>query len=276
MVWLLRGFDIDSFFTSSESIQLLIARGEAFMNVAQETLEVGEGPTEKPARDRRVLKILSVCAGIIVLIVVAAQIRYTYSGSGQWEFVGEKHGVTVYQKKVPGEVLKQFEAVFTVKSTLNRMVAFMQDTNSDLNVDFSEARTLEQDKASTVLVTTWRSGFSWPFKDRDFVVREVFSQDPATGTVVYTLHALPNRLPPRSCCVRIPKMDNTWLLTPLKNGLIRVQWSTDMSAGGFMPYFMLNAAMPSLMYSFGSHLHTFVNRKKYWDARFSWIREPTT
>ena len=226
-----------------------------------------------PIRRRKVWKWL---LGLVLVLAAAAgiaQLSYTYSGSRKWEFVTEDKGVKVYSMKIPGVNNKKFMAVYTLKSSLNAVVAFMQDNDSDLDIAFDQATELER-HGPQMLVTTWRSGFPAPLSDRDFVVRHVFTQDPVTKEISYTLQSLPDYLPKNACCVRVPRMDNSWLLMPKPDGKVEIKWFIDMDVGGFMPYFMINQAHPEIMVDFASKMQGYVDRPKYTKAKqAAWISE---
>jgi hypothetical protein len=242
------------------------------MNAIQETVQLAEKRKSKGIL-KKIGKFL--LRGVLVLAAAAAvaQLAYTFSGSGKWEYAGKKDGVAIYTMKVPGSNLKQFTAIFHLKASMSRIVMFMQDNDSDLDVDFYAAKELSRE-SSQVFVTTWRSGFPAPFQDRDFVVRHVFSQDPKTKEVSYVLRALPNLIPKDKCCVRVPLMDNTWRLIPMKDGEVEIQWVIDMAIGGFMPYFVINQANPEIMTDFATKLQGYVDRPKYANAKFDWLQEP--
>lgn len=222
----------------------------------------------------RIWKYLLYAVLALAAVALAVHLSYTYSGSGKWELVSDRQGVKVYSMKLPGHDLKKFTAVFRVKASLASIMGFMQDSDSDLDVDFYKARELER-HGPQMMVTTWRSGFPRPFTDRDFVVRHTFTQDPATKEVYYVLQSLPDMIPPDSCCVRVPTMNNSWQITPLKNGEVEIRWVIDMDIGGAMPYFVINQAHPEIMTDFASKLQGYFDRPKYAHMKYDWLAEPS-
>lgn len=237
---------------------------------------LGPIPVPKPRWTwwRKALRGLLVLLLALALAAAVAHVAFKYSGDGQWEYLTERKGVTVYARKVPGKTLKEFRAVFRVNATLSSIISFMQDDESDLDVDFYAVKVIElinpQDK-----ISYFRSGFPKPIQDRDFVVRHTFAQEPATKAINYVLRAVPDRIPVESCCIRVPRMDNNWRFTPLKNHDVEIDWVIDMDVGGLMPYFMINQAHPEIMVDFGSSLQAIFRRPKYVNAKLDWITEPT-
>ncbi|KAB8061473.1 hypothetical protein GCN74_05245 [Janthinobacterium sp. FT14W] len=215
--------------------------------------------------------------GVIALLLVSgvvAHFAFVYSGSSKWELMSDTNGVKVYSMKIPGQSLEKFLAVFKVKSTLGAMTTFMQDYDAKLDVNFYGGKELQR-HGPQATVTTWKGGFPAPFKDRDFVSRNIFIQDPQTKSVLYVLQALPDLTPTDDCCVRVRRSENTWLLTPQKNGEIEVRWTIDMDLGGALPYIIANLAHPDMMAFFAAKMQGYLERPKYINAKADWLVEPT-
>lgn len=237
--------------------------------VEQTSVEAGSN-TSKNKSKGRIKKYLFRGFLAIVVALAIAQVVYTYSGSGEWELVGEQNGIVVHSMKRPGENLKLFKGVFSVDSTLARIVTFMQDQDNELEVGFYEPKEIDR-LDEQISWTEWRAEFPSPFKDREFVVKHEFTQNPENLEVFYQLRATPDKLPPNDCCVRLPRMDNSWRLIPLENGQIEIVWIIDMDVGGFVPYFVMNMSHPTLIFDFASDLQRFFDKDKYDDAGYDWL-----
>lgn len=223
---------------------------------------------------RKLAKIVLWIFAVAAVVGLAAHLIFKYSGSRNWEYMGETNGVKMYSMKIPGETLKLYKAVYPLKASLSAVVNFMQDSDSELDIEFYKARELER-HGPQMMVTTWRSAFPFPLKDRDFVIRHVFTQDPGTKEISYTLQSLTNLIPEDSCCVRVPRMDNSWLIMPKGDGKVEITWIIDMEVGGFMPYFLVNMSQPEVMVEFASHMQAYVDRPKYSKSTLEWVHEPT-
>jgi hypothetical protein len=238
--------------------------------------ELNEATATAPCPQRRVRSERRPALLVALSIVGAlslAQVLHTFSGSGKWEYVDQRKGIAVYSMKVPGVNPKKFLAVFRVKSTLNQIVAFMQDDDSDVDdVGFYDSVTLKE-QSKLLRWTAWKMRLSRPLSDRQFVVRHTFSQDPTTKTVLYTLDATPDMIPADKCCVRVKRMANSWRLIPLPDGEVEVRWVIDVDVGGWVPYFVMDRHFVWEMFDFGSSLQEIVNRAKYLGARTGWVEE---
>lgn len=234
----------------------------------------GNAGAKRPSRSGpgKVGKFLLGLLVVAAVLGLVAHLIYKYSGSRQWEYMGEKNGVKLYSMKIPGETLKLYKAVYHVQATLSTVVAFMQDNDSELDIEFYRARELER-HGPQMLVTTWRSAFPFPLSDRDFVIRHTFTQDPANKEIAYTLQSLTQLIPEDPCCVRVPRMDNSWYIMPKgNNNDVEITWIIDMEVGGFMPYFMVNISQPRVMTEFATHMRDYVKRPKY-QVKLDWVKE---
>jgi hypothetical protein len=67
-------------------------------------------------------------------------------------------------------------------------------------------------------------------------------------------------------------MNNTWRLTPLENGQVDIEYVINMNQGGFVPDLFLNVGTPRFMLLILPNLQGFLNREKYRDAKFDFIK----
>lgn len=226
-----------------------------------------------PRRKGRIRRFLKWTLMVVVLIALAAQLTFTFSGSDQWEPMALRDGVQLYQKKTPGENIKQYKAVWKVHSTMSRFVSFAKTEESDLQIGYYDMKDTET-ADPRVVFSTWKQTFPKPFKPREFVVKNEFSQNPVTKELLFTVTAAPERGSSTDCCVRVTKMDNSWRVTPLGNGEMQVEWTSDLDMGGFLPYFMLNGYQPGGMRFFAKNMQGYLDRPKHANAKYAWIQEP--
>ena len=150
---------------------------------------------------------------VLVGVGIAAQLIWTYTGSGQWEALPEKNGVRVFSFKAPGTAVEKFKGIFKAKATVGAFVKFIQDPGVCEDVGCHDARIIEQ-VGSKLQYQTFQYDYPSPFKTREFVVRQAFSRNPDTRAVLVDLSAEPGKIAPNDCCTRVTEMHNTWLLTP--------------------------------------------------------------
>ena len=80
----------------------------------------------------------------------------------------------------------------------------------------------------------------WPVSDRDVVLANALSQNEDSGSI--TLHSVnaENVLGKQDGFVRIPALDNQFIITPMDDGWVRVQFETFVDPGGSVPVWLAN------------------------------------
>lgn len=239
-----------------------------------ETLQ--EQKTESPVVKsrtwgRKLARILFRVSLSLVVVLFFAQLIYRLSGSNQWELVLEKDGIKAYSLKAPGSDLVQFKAVGRIHSTLPGIVAWMKDTNACKVQGCTESIEVER-VGDQLQYNYFQYDFS-PFGKRDFMIRSQFYQNPETKEVLLTVAAIADRFPRKEGFFRVTNMNNKWRLTPLDNGQVEVEIENNLDPGGLFTATLFNMRRPEGMYDILTHLEKWVNKEKYQNAKFDFIKE---
>jgi hypothetical protein len=221
---------------------------------------------------RKILKVLWIASVCLVSLCFVAVLVWRYSGSNQWELLGDKNGVRVYTLKEPGMDLLQVKGVMRVRSTLAGLVAMNLDLSFCDEMGCKDTGVLERDDDQLQYVH-FRFDLPFPFKPREFVVRTHTYQNPKTHDVLMEVSAAPDKMPPNSCCLRVTEMNNTIRFIPLGNGQVEIEYIQHLNEGGYLPFFMLNRARSELMFANLPKLQGFLDREKYKSAKYDFIKE---
>jgi len=225
-------------------------------------------------RTKKLSKVLLVVVLSLVTLNSVARAIWRFSGSNHWEFLQEKNGVTLYTLKSPGSDLRKFKGIVRVHSTLPRLVKMFQDPGLSLDAGAVAAGTVER-VDDQVQYYTFQQKPPFPFHTREYVIRELFNQNPQTKEILVYVTAVPDKIPPDKCCFRVAEMNNTWRFTPVGNGQIEVEWIVNPAEGGFIPDLLLNTVPKQIMMGFLVKMEGFANREKYQNAKFDFIKEPS-
>ena len=114
----------------------------------------------------------------------------------------------------------------------------------------------------------------WPVDNRDVVVEVNFSQDEKTKVVYQKVTALPNYTPKVAGHVRIPEFRGTWTLTPMKNGIVEIQYELLVNPGGAIPAWLVNMAMIDGPYDTSLNMKTWLMKEKYQKTVYPFISNP--
>jgi hypothetical protein len=209
----------------------------------------------------------------LVVIYAVARAGWKFSGSNEWELWRDRKGVQIYTLKQPGADLERVRGVVTVKSSMSGMVKWLLDDDTCKDIGCTNAKTWGV-VDERIRYSTFRYDLPKPFKPREFVVREHVHQIPSTKEVWLEIGAVPEKLPPNDCCVRVTNMSNTWRLTPVGKGMIEVEYTLNMNEGGFVPDLILNKDRPRYIYSELRKLQKYLESPKYKNAKYDFIVEP--
>lgn len=239
-------------------------------------------PTQAQAkpRRRRWARALIYGGALLAIVVFAANVLWTLSGSNQWTLEMEQDGVKVYSLKAPGAYNKQYKAVMRGKFTLNQLVAGLIENSTADNCKHHipgcmDVQVIQPWNPRTMSDTVlWKLQLPAPFSPRETLIRSQISQDPATRVVTVDVIAAPNAAPRNPGTVRLTHMQNRWRYTPVGNGETEIEFLQDIDMGGFFPAFLLNLAGAQQTYAFiHDQLPGLLDKPALKTMRYDFIQE---
>lgn len=241
---------------------------------------------------RSVVKYLGGALALVVVVLTVAHFAWKYSGSSQWELRRDTNvtpayddagralqGVAIYTLKKPGATRVQIKVVTRFHGTMDRVAAVMSDASSEGCNNFLTGCTSgkiyepfnEQSLYSVQAFRVDTSKYvSW-MKDILFVNKVQFIHDPRTKTLVVTVEGVPELIPNDPCCLRMTELHAAWRYTPLDNGMIELVYTRNDDP--HIPYFIYNRIMPNGHIWMGRSVERAVNKDKYRDAHFAFLRD---
>ena len=205
----------------------------------------------------------------ILLIIVCSSVMMG-SAKAQWELVKDENGIKVFLRTVPGSKIKEFKGVTNINSSLDSIVAVLDDTeacpkwvhNCKDPVKLSEISFNEGYVYQVI-------DFPFPVKDRDLILHSVMTQNPDTKQVTIRLVAVPDYIS-ETKNVRIKRSDGFYLLKPLPDGSIEVTWQHHTEPGGGIPMWLVNALLVDTPFKTLNNLRKIVKGEKYQRARLKY------
>ncbi|MED5387440.1 MAG: START domain-containing protein [Pseudomonadota bacterium] len=161
--------------------------------------------------------------------------------AADWELnhEGEQRGdVTTYVREVSDSPVKAFKGVVELQATPAAVLAVLTavDTFPEWIFQSQGAERLSMKEKERIHM---RFNGIWPVSDRDVVLANTLTQQ-ANGEI--HLHsenavAVKGKQPGY---VRIPALDNQFVITPLTDGWVRVKFETFVDPGGNVPVWLAN------------------------------------
>ena len=162
---------------------------------------------------------------------------------GDWRKIrqaSERDDVSTWVQPVPDNPLNAFKGEIEVPHPMERVMIVLGDIERFPEWVFQcDEAELRLDEWGPEIVRIKINGI-WPVSDRDAVARSTIEQDPETLAITIRSFAEDDILAPQDGYVRIPSLDNLFVLTPLDDGWTRVTFRTFVDPGGAIPKWLAN------------------------------------
>ncbi len=158
-----------------------------------------------------------------------------------WILKTDKEGIKVYTKNLENSSLKVSKTVCVIDATLNKITAVLLDINRAADwVYATKKSTLLKQLNPLELYYYSEVSVPWPASNRDYVVHMKVSQDEKTKAVSVVGENKPTYLPAVKNIVRIQQSYTKWLMMPLPNGQVLIEYYLQVDPGGIVPVWLIN------------------------------------
>ncbi len=194
--------------------------------------------------------------------------------SSGWELKRDKGGIRVYMKTVEGSNIKKLKFETEIEASLNAIAAILTDVESfdDWVYASVKSETIEQVTDTEVYYYT-EIEFPWPMSNRDIVLHSTFWQDPKTMAIHSKSSAKHFMLPEKEGIVRMTKTDLHWIVTPVGNGKVKIDYYLDADPGGSIPAWMVNLAADQGPLQTMVKFKEEIAKEKYRNAKLAFVQE---
>lgn len=183
---------------------------------------------------------------------VLALMLFSFSlAAAEWNLEKDKDGIQVFTSAVAGSDYKAFRGETIINAELNQLMALLDDTEGFVHWMFNCKSPKLLYKAS--LLDRYQyliNDFPWPAADRELILRNEISQDPATRITRVKLsgvdvNALPAAakaaMPTKTDAVRVEEVVGFFELTPLSDSQTKVIFQLHLNPVGSLPSGLVNA-----------------------------------
>jgi ribosome-associated toxin RatA of RatAB toxin-antitoxin module len=210
----------------------------------------------------------------ISLFFLLTTFGFCQSAPNKWAIKKDESGIAIYTRKAANSCFKELKAVFYLKTSLSSIVALVDDWENYSNWVYKCGQSSILKKVSdrelihyqTVLVP-------WPLDKRDFIVTTVLTQDEKTKVITIKSTANPKYIPDKPGFVRIPQLDACWILTPMKDGVVEINYQLLVNPGGSIPVWIVNMVVIDGPFQTMVNFKQWVMKPKYQAAKLSCIKE---
>ncbi|MDQ3046645.1 MAG: START domain-containing protein [Bacteroidota bacterium] len=189
-----------------------------------------------------------------------------------WKLKKVSEGITVYVREIEGSPFKELKSSVQIKTSLSSIVSLLNDWQSYPQWVYR----CEQSKTLKIIspfeIIHYQSITApWPVDNRDFVVKVKLEQDPLSKIVTQKSSSIPDYIVPAKDHVRITQFKAEWILSPLKNGMVNIEYRLLVDPGGTIPVWLVNLAMVEGPFETMLNMKTRVMLDKYQKAKMPGI-----
>jgi len=179
-----------------------------------------------------------------VILILLLTLVSALGMAQEWKLHENSDGVAVYTRKVDGIPIKDVRINTTLKTSLKEMIAALEDFELQENwiKNTKDSKKLEQISPEHFYFYI-ATDFPFPAKDRDAIIEYKRIQDPVTKVIEIDYKAFPDRLPDYSSYVRMPALTASYILTPIADKEIAVEYYIRADIGGKIPDWIINMAI---------------------------------
>lgn len=191
-----------------------------------------------------------------------------------WNFAQESDGIRVYTKVDKGNPVRSFKGEVTLETNLNTVIAVLDDTQAYPRWLYNciSAKQLK-DISPNETLNYIHTAMPWPAVSRDSIIYSKQKQDPKTKKITIELSSRPEALSKKKGVVRIQNLKGRWILTPTKNGQVKIVYEMNVDPGGNLPKWLVNTMSVDLPMNTLNNLRDMVKEPKYRDAKLESIQE---
>lgn len=179
-----------------------------------------------------------------------------------WDLMLEENGVKVFTRDWPGSSFIAIKAVQMINSPISNIVANFSDIDAfpewvkDME-DAYEVEAFDENRSRKIYM---RMGLPWPLGDRDIVSGQKLTQDPQTKIVRIKEWHEGDAIPEKDGVIRMPRLNNEFVLIPEGVDLTRMVWQGHTEPGGLIPAFLVNWLVEDVFYE------SVVNMRKRFES----------
>lgn len=197
------------------------------------------------------------------------------AGENDWELKRDSDGIQVYTRDVPDSKYKAVKGTMTITAPLGAAVALIRDTSACAKVaSLCKVSWIHKTVSETELYVYSYNDLPWPVKDRDILVRALWSQDPSDLQVTMTAEAVSGMMDKNDRAVRLQQASFSWEISPLDDGRLQITTQAHVDPAGTIPALIINLLLVDSPFKTLANFRSVLRSGDYDDASFDFVTEP--
>lgn len=192
----------------------------------------------------------------------------------QWNLKKEKDGIAVYTAKLEDSKFKSIRVVCQFQASLSQLVAVLMQPSlqPEWVLATKQAHLVKQISGARIYYYA-EAALPWPMNNRDMVIDLQMSQDPSSKLLTIHANSIDNILPLKEGKQRVPLSQATWLVQPLPNNRMNIEYQIKIDPGGGIPPWMVNLFIAKAPYESFKILSKLLSDKRFANQHFDFLKD---
>jgi hypothetical protein len=196
------------------------------------------------------------------------------SAQTDWKLSTENDGIKIYTSLVPGSKIKAVKVECDFAATASQFVTVLLDIKGSPEwLYHTKSCTVIKQVSPSELYYYSEVSLPWPAENRDFVSHLTVTQDAATKLITIDGPAVPGIVPHKDGIVRVEHSGSVWLVSPLANGHVSVNYTLHVDPGGALPAWLVNMFAAEGPVQIFKKLKLQLQKPQYKNARLPFITD---
>ncbi|WP_462267833.1 START domain-containing protein [Mucilaginibacter sp.] len=191
-----------------------------------------------------------------------------------WKLSTQQEGIKVYTRPVASSNLKAIKVECELQAAPSQLVALLLNVNACTEwVYRTKSCRLVKRVSPAELYYYSEVSVPWPAQNRDFIAHLIVSQDADTKVVTIDAPCVNGLVPVKTDVVRIEHSTGRWVITPVGNNRVKINYELHADPGGDVPAWLTNMfASQGPLQSF-KNLRAQLQKADYRNARLDFIKD---
>ncbi|WP_416308360.1 START domain-containing protein [Neptunicella sp. SCSIO 80796] len=191
----------------------------------------------------------------------------------EWQLENEKDQIKLFSQNTSSGI-KKVKAITTIHSRLGALILLLDDTekSSDWIDSIDKVELIERPQLNQAIVHSYFSA-PWPIEDRDMITLSNTFQNKQNLQIRIDIQDYGEHYPKHKDYIRMHSVQGTWLVSPLPDGQIEIQYQGTADPAGHIPLWLVNKIMLSSTRNTFKQLRRIIVKPEYQTEPPSYIHE---
>lgn len=192
-----------------------------------------------------------------------------------WNFVKEQEAIKVYTRLPADSEIKELKIEMEVESSLAAIVALIDDMDRYPEwVYNSTGIQLVERISDTELIYFNEIDFPWPLSDREVMVHSSYTQNEESKVITYTSKLCnDDRISVKKGNIRLKDYSSHWILTPLENGKVAIEYQMSSNPEGYLPAWLVNLVIDTGIIDTMCKFRNLLKEEDYVNSKLDYVSE---